>query len=97
MPAGTIPHSGYVPMTLLYSRKPNESAIQDPALDELYEEALRTYDVNRASALWKKLERYVYDNHLLLIGYQERAVFGARDRLQFSPATLMTFRDAYYR
>jgi len=97
MPAGTIPHSGYVPMTLLYSRKPNESAIQDPALDDLYEEALRTYDVNRASALWKKLERYVYDNHLLLIGYQERAVFGARDRLQFSPATLMTFRDAYYR
>jgi len=97
MPAGTIPHSGYVPMTLLYSRKPNESAINDPALDELYEEALRTYDVNRASALWKKLERYVYDNHLLLIGYQERAVFGARDRLQFSPRTLMTFRDAYYK
>jgi peptide/nickel transport system substrate-binding protein len=96
MPAGTIPHSGYVPMTLLYSRKPNESAVQDPALDQLYDEALSEYDDRSASAKWKRLERYVYDNHLLLIGYQERAVFGARDRLRFSPRTLMTFWDAFY-
>ena len=96
MPAGTIPHSGYVPMTLLYSRKPNESAVRDPVLDRLYDEALATYDPARAAVLWKKLERYVYDNHLLLIGYQERAVFGARDRLEFSPRTLMSFWDAAY-
>jgi peptide/nickel transport system substrate-binding protein len=96
VPAGTIPHSGYVPMTLLYSGKPNESAVKDPVLDRMYEEALRTYDPGRASTLWKKLERYTYDNHLLLIGYQERTVFGARERLQFSPTTLMTFRDARY-
>jgi Na+/H+ antiporter NhaC len=31
--------------------------------------------VAKASALWKKLERYVYDKHLLLIGYQQPAVF----------------------
>jgi peptide/nickel transport system substrate-binding protein len=96
MPAGTIPHSGYVPMTLLYSRKPNESAIRDSALDQLYDEALRTYDPGRSAVLWKKLERYVYDNNLLLVGYQERAVFGSRDRLRFSPRTLMTFWDAFY-
>jgi peptide/nickel transport system substrate-binding protein len=96
MPAGTVPHSGYVPMTLLYSRKPNESAVRDPALDQLYEEAMSTYEPNRAAALWKKLERYVYDNHLLLIGYQERAVFGSHSRLRFSPRTLMSFWDATY-
>lgn len=96
MPVGTIFHSGMVPMTLLYSRKPNESALRDPVLDDLYEEALRTYDPVKAPALWKKLEQYVYDNHLLLVGYQERAVFGAHPRLQFTPRTLMTFWDAYY-
>jgi peptide/nickel transport system substrate-binding protein len=96
MPAGTLPHSGYVPMTLLYSRKPNESAVQDPALDELYEQALGEYDETKASAIWKRLERYVYDNHLLLVGYQERAVFGVREGLKFTPRTLMNFWDAEY-
>jgi len=96
MPAGTIFHSGTVPMTLLYSRKPNESAVRDPALDELYEEALRTYDPMKAPALWKKLEQYVHEKHLLFIGYQELAVFGVTHRLQFTPRTLMTFWDAAY-
>ena len=96
MPAGTIFHSGMVPMTLLYSREPNESALRDPLLDQLYEEALRTYDSAKSSVLWKKLEQYVYDKHLLLIGYQERAVFGANKRLHFTPRTLMSFWDAYY-
>lgn len=96
MPAATIFHSGMVPMTLLYSKKPNESALRDPALDQLYEEAIRSYDPTEASALWKKLERYVYANHLLFIGYQEKAVFGANKRLRFTPRTLMSFWDAYY-
>jgi peptide/nickel transport system substrate-binding protein len=96
MPAGTIFHSGNVPMTLLYSRKPNESAVRDPVLDDLYEQALRTYDPRKAGELWKKLEKYVHDEHLLLIGYQEKAVFGATKRLRFTPRTLMTFWDAAY-
>lgn len=96
MPVGTIFHSGNVPMTLLYSKKPNESILSDPVLDELYEEALRTYDPAVASVLWKKLERYVYTNHLLLIGYQEKAVFGVHKHLHFTPRTLMSFWDAYY-
>jgi ABC-type transport system substrate-binding protein len=83
-------------MTLLYSGKPNESAVRDATLDALYDEALRTYDPSRAAALWKKLERYVYDRHLLLIGYQEKAVFGAHPRLRFTPRTLMSFWDAAY-
>jgi ABC-type transport system substrate-binding protein len=93
MPAGTIYHSGNVPMTLLYSRKANESAVEDPVLDRLYEEALRAPS---GAEVWKKLERHVHDNHLLLVGYQERAVFGANRRLRFTPRTLMTFWDAYY-
>jgi len=96
MPAGTIFHSGNVPMALLYSRKPNDSALHDPVLDQLYEEALRTYDPAKASALWKKLEQYVYDNHLLLIGYQQPAVFGVTKSLHFTPRTHMSFWDAYY-
>lgn len=96
MPAGTIFHSGNVPMTLLYSRKPNESAVRDRVLDDLYEAALRTYDPARAAVLWKRLEKYVYDQHLLLIGYQEKAVFGAAKQLRFTPRTLMTFWDAAY-
>lgn len=96
MPAGTLPHSGYVPMTLLYSGKPNESAVQDPELDKLYVQALREYDNAKASTIWKRLERYVHDNHLLLVGYQERAVFGVREGLQFTPRTLMNFWDAEY-
>lgn len=97
VPAGTIFHSGMVPMTLLYSREPNESSLRDLFLDQLYEEALHTYDSAKASVLWKKLEQYVYDNHLLLIGYQERAVFGANKRLHFTPRTLMSFWDACYK
>jgi len=96
MPVGTIFHSGYVPMTWLYSKKPNDSALRDPILDQLYEEALRTYDPAKASVLWKKLERYVYDNHLLLMGYQEPAVFGVSKRLHFTPHALISFWDAYY-
>jgi peptide/nickel transport system substrate-binding protein len=96
MPAGAIFHAGMVPMTLLYSGKPNESAVRDPVLDALYEEALATYDPAAAAALWKKLERYVHEAHLLLTGYQEKAVFGAAPRLRFTPRTLMTFGDAYY-
>jgi peptide/nickel transport system substrate-binding protein len=96
VPVGTIFHSGMVPMTVLYSREPNQSAVRDPFLDQLYEEALRTYDPARASELWKRLEHYVYDNHLLLVGYQERAVFGAKKGLHFTPRTLLSFWDAYY-
>jgi len=70
--------------------------VKDPELDRMYEEALRTYDSSRAAALWKKLERYTYDNHLLLIDYRERTVFGERERLQFSTRTLTTFWDARY-
>ena len=96
MPAGTIFHSGNVAMTWLYSKKPNQSLLRDPVLDQLYEEALRTYDPAKASAVWKKLERYVYDNHLLLIGYQQPAVFGANKGLHFTPRSLISFWDAYY-
>ncbi len=96
MPVGTIFHSGMVPMTLLYSRQPNESAVRDLALDRLYKEAIGTYDAAEAAALLRRLESYVYDNHLLFIGYQERAVFGSNKRLNFTPRTLMTFWDAFY-
>ena len=57
---------------------------------------MHTYDPAKASALWKKVECCVYDNHLLLMGYQERAVFGARKGLHFTPRTLISFWDAYY-
>jgi peptide/nickel transport system substrate-binding protein len=96
LPMGTIFHSGMVPMTSLYSREPNESALRDLYLDQVYEEALSTYDPAKASVLWKRLERYVYENHLLLIGYQDKAVFGARRGLHFTPRILMSFWDAYY-
>lgn len=96
MPLGTIFHSAMVPMTLLYSKKPNESALRDLRLDQLYEKAIRTDSPAEASVLWKDLERYVYNNHLLFIGYQEKAVFGANKQLHFTPRTLMTFWDAYY-
>ena len=95
-PIGTIFHAGMVPMTLLYSKKPNQSVLRDPVLDQFYEEAIRTYDPAQASALWQKLEQYTYTNHLLLTGYQEIAVFGAHKHLHFTPRTLMTFWDAYY-
>ena len=74
----------------------SESAVQDPELDKLYVQALREYDNAKASTIWKRLERYVHDNHLLLVGYQERAVFGVREGLQFTPRTLMNFWDAEY-
>ena len=96
MPAGTIFHSGTIPMTFLYSRKPNQSVLRDAELDRLFEEAIATYDPVKASALWQDLERYVYDHHLLFIGYQEKTIFGARKNLHFTPRTLMTFWDAYY-
>jgi peptide/nickel transport system substrate-binding protein len=96
MPLGTIFHSGNVPMTWLYSKKPNYSVLRDPILDQLYEEALRTYNPAKASALWKKLERYIYDKHLLLIGYQQPTVFGVNKRLHFTPRVLTSFWDAYY-
>ncbi len=96
MPLGTIFHSGNVPMTLLYSREPNESALRDPALDRLYEDAIRTYDPAESKAIWQKLEQYVHRNHLLFVGYQEKAVFGTAKGLRFTPRTLMTFWDALY-
>jgi ABC-type transport system substrate-binding protein len=83
-------------MTWLYSKKPNYSVLRDPILDQLYEEALRTYNPAKASALWKKLERYIYDKHLLLIGYQQPTVFGVNKRLHFTPRVLTSFWDAYY-
>ncbi|MFQ5970987.1 MAG: ABC transporter substrate-binding protein [Alphaproteobacteria bacterium] len=96
MPAGTINHAAMVPMTLLYSAKPNESAVRDFILDRLYEDAVKVFPAEEAAPLWRKLERYVYDNHLLFIGYQEKAVFGADPRLRFTPRTLMSFWDAFY-
>jgi peptide/nickel transport system substrate-binding protein len=96
VPAGTIPHAAMVPMTLLFSREPNESAIRNDAVDDLYLSAVRTYDSAEARRTWQELERYVSANHLLFVGYQERAVFGANERLRFTPRTLMSFWDAYY-
>ena len=44
VPAGTIFHAAMVPMTLLYSREPNEFAVRDQKIDELYLAGIRTYD-----------------------------------------------------
>lgn len=96
MPVGTIRHAAMVPMTLLYSGEPNESAVRDLRLDQLYEAAIATQDPDEAADLWREIERYTYDNHLLFIGYQEKAVFGARPDLRFTPRTLMTFWDAAF-
>jgi ABC-type transport system substrate-binding protein len=96
VPAGTILHAAMVPMTLLYSREPNESVIHDEKIDEIYLAGLRTYDRDEGRQIWRQLEEYVAANHLLFFGYQERAVFGANARLKFTPRTLMTFWDAYY-
>ncbi|HEV2548050.1 MAG TPA: ABC transporter substrate-binding protein [Stellaceae bacterium] len=96
VPAGTINHAAMVPMTLLYSGEPNESAIRDPVVDDLYLAGVRTYDPGTGHGKWRQLEEYVTKQNLLFIGYQERAVFGVNTRLQFTPRTLMTFWDAYY-
>ena len=96
VPAGTIFHAAMVPMTLLYSREPNESAVRDQKIDELYLAGIHTYDQDKGREIWRRLEEYVAANHLLFFGYQERAVFGANARLRFTPRTLMTFWDAYY-
>jgi peptide/nickel transport system substrate-binding protein len=96
VPAGTIFHAAMVPMTLLYSREPNESAIRDQMVDDLYLAGIRTHDPSKARQIWRSLEEYVTINHLLFFGYQERAVFGANAQLRFTPRTLMTFWDAYY-
>jgi len=96
VPAGTIFHAAMIPMTLLYSREPNESAIHDEKIDEIYLAGLSTYDRDEGRQIWRRLEEYVATNHLLFFGYQERAVFGTNDRLRFTPRTLMTFWDAYY-
>ena len=95
-PLETIYHAGIVTMTFLYSRKLNYSTIRDPAVDDLYERAIATYDEAQASELWKQLERYAYDNHLFVAGFQELTVFGVRKGLNFTPSALMNFRDAYY-
>jgi peptide/nickel transport system substrate-binding protein len=96
VPAGTIFHAAMIPMTLLYSREPNESAVHDQEIDELYLAGLHTYDQDKQRQIWRRLEQYVAVNNLLFFGYQERAVFGANVRLKFTPRTLMTFWDAYY-
>jgi ABC-type transport system substrate-binding protein len=96
VPAGTIRHAAMIPMTLLYSREPNESAIRNDEVDDLYLSAVHTYNAVEARRTWQRLEQYVFANHLLFIGYQERAVFGANEHLRFTPRTLMSFWDAYY-
>jgi peptide/nickel transport system substrate-binding protein len=96
VPAGTIFHAAMIPMTLLYSREPNESAVGDPKIDELYLAGIHTYDLDKGRQVWRQLEEYVATNHLLFFGYQERAVFGVNAQLKFTPRTLMTFWDAYY-
>ena len=53
-------------------------------------------DPDSGPEAWREIEAYVHDNHLLFIGYQERAVFGVRKGLRFTPRTLMSFWDAYY-
>jgi len=96
VPAGTIFHAAMIPMTLLYSREPNESTIHDQKIDEIYLAGLRSYDRDEGRQVWRRLEEYVATNHLLFFGYQERAVFGTNAQLRFTPRTLMTFWDAYY-
>ncbi|MDJ0896462.1 MAG: ABC transporter substrate-binding protein [Alphaproteobacteria bacterium] len=94
MPLGTIRHAANVPMTLLYSKKPNESALNDIVLDQLYESALRSE--GRGERAWSRLERYIHDKHYLFLGYQEKAVFGANKDLHFTPRTLMSLWDASF-
>jgi ABC-type transport system substrate-binding protein len=96
IPVGAMFHSAMIPMTVLYSKEPNESSLRDPLLDQLYEQALRAENPEAAAAGWQALERYVYKHHLLLMGYQEKAIFGSHRDLHFTPRTLMTFWDADY-
>ena len=96
VPTGTIYHAAMIPMTLLYSREPNEFLVRDQTIDELYLAGLHTYDQDEERRIWRRLEQHVAANNLLFFGYQERAVFGANARLSFTPRTLMTFWDAYY-
>jgi peptide/nickel transport system substrate-binding protein len=93
---GTLNHPGSVPMAFLYSKEPNEALLRDAELDRLYEAALATYDPAASDAAWRALERYVREQNLLLFGYQERAIFGVRRGLHFTPRTMMSFWDAYY-
>jgi peptide/nickel transport system substrate-binding protein len=96
VPAGAIYHAAMIPMTLLYSREPNESAVRDQKIDDLYQSGIHTYDQDHGRQIWRRLEEYVATNHTLFFGYKERAVFGANARLKFTPRTLMAFWDAYY-
>ena len=67
VPAGTIFHAAMIPMTLLYSREPNESAVRDPKIDELYLAGIHTYDLDKGRQIWRQLEEYVATNHLLVL------------------------------
>jgi ABC-type transport system substrate-binding protein len=96
IPVGAMFHSAMIPMSVLYSKEPNESSLRDPLLDQLYEQALHAAHPGAAAAGWQALERYVYKHHLLLMGYQEKAIFGSHRQLRFTPRTLMTFWDADY-
>jgi peptide/nickel transport system substrate-binding protein len=96
IPVGAMFHSAMIPMSVLYSKEPNESSLRDPLLDQLYEQALHAAHPGAAAAGWQALERYVYKHHLLLMGYQEKAIFGSHRHLRFTPRTLMTFWDADY-
>jgi ABC-type transport system substrate-binding protein len=96
IPVGAMFHSAMIPMSVLYSKEPNESSLRDPLLDQLYEQALYAAHPGAAAAGWQALERYVYKHHLLLMGYQEKAIFGSHRHLRFTPRTLMTFWDADY-
>ena len=62
VPAGTIFHAAMIPMTLLYSGEPNESAMRDQKIDELYLAGIHTYDQDKGHQIWRQLEEYVAAN-----------------------------------
>jgi len=62
VPAGTIAHAAMIPMTLLYSREPNESAIRNNEVDDLYLFAIHTYNTVEARRAASTTLSWVTDN-----------------------------------
>jgi peptide/nickel transport system substrate-binding protein len=78
-------HSYFIQSIYLYGDSPYRVA-RNPAYDRLLEQMVSTLDDARRRSLAEELDRYMYDEALLLFLYQRLKTYGVRKGIDFTPS-----------
>mgnify|MGYP001581254709 CR=1 FL=1 len=86
---------GAFPLMVLMPSNGNWSLTADPEFDRILRDAVNEFDFEKQKKKFKTLNRYVYDNALVLPGFQLNDIFAVQRTFSFTPnvTAYLYFKD----